>query len=61
MVDVLLDWEDHGRFPTQGGPPAGKDASKEVHDGQVDLSAAESSNEGSSSGGGGGVNPPQTE
>ena len=33
MGDVSSDWEDPGRFPPQGGLPAGKDADKEEHDG----------------------------
>ena len=57
MGDVPSDLEDLGRFPPQGGPPSGKDAAKEVCDGQADLSAAGCGNEGSRYGGGGDVSP----
>ena len=61
MSDVPSDWMDPGRFPPQGGPPAGKDVSKEGHDRQVYLSAARRGNKGSGSGGVRDVHPPPPE
>ena len=58
MCDVTLDWEDHGRFPPQGVPPAGKDAAKERRDRHVGLSASGRGNEGSVAGGGGDICTP---
>ena len=43
--DVTLYWEDPGRFPPQGGPPAGKYSSEEDRGGHVDLSATGCGNE----------------
>ena len=57
MGDVSSDWEEPERFPPQGDPPAGRDSAKEGRDGQVDLSAATSVNEGIGFGGGGCVRP----
>ena len=57
MGDVPSYWEEPRLFPLQGVLPSGKDAAKEVCDGQADLSAAGCGNEGSRSGGGGDVSP----
>ena len=53
-----LYWEYPGRFPSQGGPTYGKDASEEGRDSQLYLSTAGRGNEGSVYGVGVGVIPP---
>ena len=61
MGVISSDWEDYAKFPPQGGLPSGKYVDEEVHDGQVNLSAAGRGNKGSGAGGGADVSPPPPE